>query len=121
MFRDRREAGRQLARALDRYRGAHPLVLGLPRGGVVVGAEIARALDGELDVMLVKKLRTPANAELAMGAVTENGHVALNREVMAAMEVDEQSLEQEIAERRSEMARQRERYGRLPASPTDRQ
>src|SRR2546425_2865767 len=98
MFRDRTEAGRQLARALDRYRSAHPLVLGLPRGGVVVGAEIALALGGELDVMLVKKLRAPANPELAMGAVTENGHMALNREVMAVMEVDEQFLEQGIAE-----------------------
>ena len=59
-FANRQEAGRQLARALAQWRSTQPVVLGLPRGGVVVAAEVARFLSSELDVLLVKKLRPPA-------------------------------------------------------------
>ena len=76
MFADREEAGRQLAGALQAWKAAHPLVLGLPRGGVVVAAEVARALHTDLDVVLVKKLRAPNNPELALGAVGEDGRVS---------------------------------------------
>ncbi|MBI5396482.1 MAG: phosphoribosyltransferase, partial [Verrucomicrobia bacterium] len=71
MFTIRNDAGRKLAAALTAYRGRKPLVLGLPRGGVVVAAEVARALEGELDVLFVKKLGAPDNPELAVGAVGE--------------------------------------------------
>jgi len=105
MFQDRQDAGRQLARALAAYRTEHPLVLGLPRGGVVVAAEVARALDGDLDVLLVKKLRAPGNPELALGAVSEDGRVHLN-----PLDFSETYLQQEIAARRAEMAAQQQRY-----------
>lgn len=76
-FADRADAGRQLAEVLADYRGQHPLVLAIPRGGVSIGRIVADALDGELDVVLVRKLGSPANGEVAVGAVDEQGRVQL--------------------------------------------
>ena len=76
-YADRGDAGRQLARALDSYRGQRPLVLAIPRGGVPIGRIVADALDGDLDVMLVRKLGSPINCEVAIGAVDEQGRVQL--------------------------------------------
>lgn len=73
MFHDRNDAARQLAEALDSYRGRHPLVLAIPRGAVPMAKIIADALGGDLDVVLVRKLRSPANLEFAIGAVDETG------------------------------------------------
>jgi hypothetical protein len=72
-FRDRVDAAAQLARALAAYRGQHPLVLAIPRGAVPMGRLIADALDGELDVVLVRKLGAPGSPEFAVGAVDETG------------------------------------------------
>lgn len=110
MFADRVTAGRELARALEKLRPDKPLVLGLPRGGVVVGAEIARALACDLDVMLVKKLRAPHNPELAIGAVCEEGRPYLNHEVVSITSPSKRYLEGEINERLLEMATQRHIY-----------
>jgi predicted phosphoribosyltransferase len=73
LFDDRIDAGRRLAGALAAYRGRNPLVLAIPRGAVEMGAMLAAELEGELDVVLVKKLRAPENPELAVGAVDETG------------------------------------------------
>jgi len=73
MFIDRSEAALQLAERLQVYRGQHPLVLAIPRGAVPMGKLIAQALDGELDVVLVRKLRAPQQPELAIGAIHESG------------------------------------------------
>lgn len=73
MFRDRLDAARQLASRLDHLKGQHPLVLAIPRGAVPMGAELARLLDGQLNVVLVRKLRAPWQPELAIGAVDETG------------------------------------------------
>jgi predicted phosphoribosyltransferase len=72
-FDDRLDAARQLADALRTYRGTRPVVLAIPRGAVPMGAQIARDLDGELDVVLVRKLGAPGNPEFAVGAVDESG------------------------------------------------
>ena len=72
-FADRADAARQLADALIIYAGEHPLILAIPRGGVPIGALVADALGGDLDVVLVRKLGAPGNAELALGAVDESG------------------------------------------------
>ena len=72
-FADRLDAGRRLASALSAYRGRHPLVLAIPRGAVAMGAEIAKLLGGELDVVLVKKLHAPGSPEFAVGAIDESG------------------------------------------------
>ena len=73
MFRDRLDAARQLASRLDHLKRQHPLVLAIPRGAVPMGAELARLLAGQLDVVLVRKLRAPWQPELAIGAVDETG------------------------------------------------
>jgi len=74
-FRDRADAASRLARRLAAYKGQHPLVLGVPRGGVPMARIIADALDGDVDVVLVRKLRAPGQPELAIGAVDERGTV----------------------------------------------
>ncbi|EON15286.1 phosphoribosyltransferase [Pandoraea sp. SD6-2] len=76
-FFDRADAGRQLARALSHYAGKFPLILGVPRGGVPIAAVVADVLGGDLDVVLVRKLRAPGNPELAIGAVDESGRTFL--------------------------------------------
>ncbi len=97
-FRDRTEAGRALARALGHVAAERPVVLGLPRGGVPVADEVAKALDAELDVIVVRKLGVPFQTELAMGAIGEQGAMVLNRELVAMAAVSERELQ--IIERR---------------------
>jgi predicted phosphoribosyltransferase len=77
-FQDRGQAGRELAKALARFKGCHPLVLGIPRGGVPLAAIVADALDGDLDVVLVRKIGAPGNPELAVGAIDEQGRIQLS-------------------------------------------
>jgi putative phosphoribosyl transferase len=91
-FRDRAEAGRLLAGRLEHLRGSDIVVLGLPRGGVVVATEVARALDAPLDVIVVRKLGVPLQPELAMGAVGEGGVRVLNPEVLRSADVTEEEL-----------------------------
>jgi len=79
-FENREQAAQMLARRLHEYRGQHPLVLAIPRGAVPMGKTVADALDGELDVVLVRKLRAPHNPELAIGSIDENGTVYLGPE-----------------------------------------
>lgn len=86
-FDDRRDAGRQLAAKLAAYAGAQPFVLALPRGGVPVGYEVARALDAPLDVFVVRKLGVPGHEELAMGAVASGGALVLNHHVIYELEL----------------------------------
>jgi len=73
MFRDRNDAARRLAEALEQYRGQNPLVLAIPRGAVPMARIIADELGGDLDVVLVRKLRAPGNPEFALGSVDETG------------------------------------------------
>jgi putative phosphoribosyl transferase len=82
-FTDRADAGRQLARLLERFRGTDVLVLGLPRGGVPVAAEVARRLDAPLDVIIVRKLGLPFDPEVAMGALGEGGVRVVNNRVLS--------------------------------------
>ena len=102
MFTNREEAGRQLGVRLGHLHadpGPGVVVLGLPRGGVVVAAQIATALAAPLDVLVVRKLGAPAQPELAIGAVTDGEHPQriLNRRVIASLRVDPEYLEQEAA------------------------
>ncbi|MBW8330209.1 MAG: phosphoribosyltransferase [Thiobacillus sp.] len=73
MFHNRNEAADRLAIALQAYKGRNPLILAIPRGAVPMGQRLARALDGELDVVLVRKLRAPFNPEFALGSIDESG------------------------------------------------
>lgn len=88
-FKDRHDAGRRLAGRLAMFAGATPppIVLGLPRGGVTVAYEVAMALQAPLDIMLVRKLGTPGNPELAMGALASGGVRVLNEEVIRQLDI----------------------------------
>ncbi len=92
VFADRIDAGRRLARVLEPLRGDDVVVLGLPRGGVPVAFEVARALGAPLDVIVVRKLGVPFQPELAMGAIGENGARVLDAEVLARSGVTETQL-----------------------------
>jgi putative phosphoribosyl transferase len=94
-FADRVEAGKRLASTLSQYKGKQPVVLGIPRGGVVVAREIALALDGALDVVLAHKLGTPGHEELAMGAIAEDGTVFMNENVVSSIPLRQEYLDGE--------------------------
>ena len=109
-FRDRRDAGRQLGTSLATLHLEHPVVVGLPRGGVPVAFEVARALDAPLDVIIVRKLGLPAQPELGMGAIGEDGTRVLNRRVLDAARVTERELAVVEARERSEVERRARRF-----------
>lgn len=110
-FRDRRDAGRQLARALMGYKGAKDtIVLALPRGGVVIGYEVCLLLRLPLDVLVVRKLGTPLNSELAMGALAETGYRHLNTDVITTYGVTVEQLEEEVERQQQEIRRRIEKY-----------
>jgi putative phosphoribosyl transferase len=73
VFANRNQAADMLAKALDAYKGRHPLILAIPRGAVPMGSRLAQALEGDLDVVLVRKLRAPFNPEFAIGSIDESG------------------------------------------------
>ena len=105
-FRNREEAAAQLAARLSAYKGWNPLILGVPRGAVPMARIVADALQGELDVVLVRKLRAPDQPELAIGAVDEAGTVVKGRYFDIADEMyvrDEIRAQQEIIRARREM------------------
>jgi predicted phosphoribosyltransferase len=107
MFRDRQEAALRLAGELMGRTFRDPLVLAIPRGGVAIGAVLARELDAELDVVLARKLRAPGLPELAIGAISEDGQVYLNRNAMEVLEYAENYLTLEQRHQRAEIARRR--------------
>jgi predicted phosphoribosyltransferase len=87
MFRDREEAGRLLAAALESYRGDESVVvLGIPRGAVVIGAEVARYLGAPLDLVIVAKIGAPGNPEFAAGAIDQDGNIMRNPAAGVSME-----------------------------------
>ncbi len=96
-YKDRVEAGQVLAAELLGYKEKNPLVLGLPRGGVIPAAEVARALGAELDVLSVAKIGAPGNRECAIGAVSESGELYLDRSVPGGALVTRAWIEEEKA------------------------
>ena len=122
MFVNRQDAGRQLAQRLEHLKDRHPVVLGLPRGGVVVAARIADALDADMDVLVVRKLRAPAQPELAIGAVTNGEHprTVFNDRVIRMLHVDQEYLDHEIERQLEEVRRRQITYrGGRPAVGLD--
>ena len=116
-FRDRAEAGRVLADALGHLAGRDDVVvLALPRGGVPVAHEVARALGAPLDVFLARKLGVPGQSELAMGAVASGGVRVLHQAVIDALSIAPQAIEEVAAREGAELARREQAYraGRPP-------
>ena len=117
-FRDRSDAGRQLASRLLPLRGTDAVVLGLPRGGVAVAAQVARALDAPLDVILVRKLGVPSQPELGMGAIGEEGARVINADVVRYAQVSEADIRAVERRERAELERRIKRYrGDTPREP----
>jgi putative phosphoribosyl transferase len=119
-FRDRHEAGRALAEELTAYRGKEGLlVLGLARGGVPVGWEIASALHAQLDVFLVRKLGVPRWSELAMGALASGGGVVINENVVSSLNITDEQVREVIDNEAVELERREQAYrgGRPVADP----
>jgi len=110
LFRDRRDAGRKLAALLLRFRGDEPVVLGLPRGGVPVAFEVARALSAPLDILAVRKLGLPSQPELAMGAIGERGARVVNEDLCRRCGVDAAELAAVEQRERSELERRATRF-----------
>jgi predicted phosphoribosyltransferase len=114
-FLDRRDAGARLARSLEPYRKDHPLIIGLPRGGVPVADEIARALDAPLDIIVARKIGAPFQPEYALGAIAPGARV-LRTEEIRALGIREAEIERTIAAETKEMERREQLYraGRAP-------
>ncbi len=123
MFRDRTDAGRQLATRLLPYKDQHPVVLALPRGGVPVAYEIALALNAPLDVLVVRKLGAPDEPELGIGAVVDGEHPlrVLNNDLIRSLGISDAYIEREVALEVEEVRRRQRRYraGRQPVSIAD--
>jgi len=112
IFRDRRDAGRRLAAALAPYCERRPIVLALPRGGVPVGFEVAKALAAPLDVLLVRKIGAPGHEELGLGAVVD-GHdpqLVLNEDLVRAVAPPAGYIEAEEQRQLAEIKRRRQEY-----------
>jgi len=119
MFSDRRAAGRALAVVLAAYKDVDAVVLALPRGGVPIGYEIARALGVPLDVIVVRKLRAPDEPELGLGAVVDGDHPesVLNEEVVEALKISPEYLDNEIRLQLREIQRRQQIYRKGRAAP----
>jgi putative phosphoribosyl transferase len=117
-FRDRVDAGRRLAERLRHYAGRPDLiVLGLPRGGIPVAAQVASALGAPLDVFLVRKLGVPGHVELAMGAIAEGGASVLNEDLVASLAVPRRAIEDVAAREQVELDRRKRLYRGARPSP----
>jgi putative phosphoribosyl transferase len=120
MFKDRSDAGRQLASRLARYTALEPVVVGLPRGGLPVAAEVADRLGAPLDIIVVRKIGLPWQPELGIGAVAEGGIRVLNDVLVEEVGIEPIELEAATARERVELARRVHRYrGERSAVPVD--
>jgi putative phosphoribosyl transferase len=118
MFRDRSDAGRRLAERLLPHKGEHPIVLALPRGGVAVGLEVAKALSAPLDLVLVRKIGAPTQPELAAAAIVdgERPTIVVNRDVVDGLSIPARYIEEEADRQLKEIERRRSLY--LPGRPS---
>jgi putative phosphoribosyl transferase len=105
LFRDRKDSGRSLADALERYKGTNAIVIALPRGGVVVGNEVSQALGLRLDVIVTRKIGAPSNPEYAIGAIAETGNAQLNEEEIRLYGIPSRYIDDEIQRQRLEIER----------------
>lgn len=110
LFADRRDAGHHLARALAHYRGQRAMVLGLPRGGLPVAAEVAAELELRLDVIVAHKLGAPGNPEYAIGAVAESDGLQLDMEAIYVLGIPRAYIKREQAEQEAEIERRVAKY-----------
>jgi len=113
VFNDRHHAGKLIAEKLSEYKNKSVVVLGVPRGGMIVAYEIAVSLNAELDLVLAHKLGTPGHEELAMGSVSENGYVFLNRDIIAQLRISENSINVEKNRQFNELNRRAAEFRKI--------
>lgn len=116
-FRDRTDAGRLLASGLEHLRGERPVVLGIPRGGVIVAAEIAKALDAPLDVLVVRKLGVPGREEFGFGAIGADGVRVLDDDIVVMLHISDEAVAEVEARERAEVERRITAYRGDAPSP----
>lgn len=112
LFKNRPDAGRKLAERLRKYGDIQPVILALPRGGVPVGYEVARALDAPLDILLVRKISVPMASELAAGAVVDGSHpqVVLNDDIVRRYNIPQPYIMDRVKQQLAEIERRRKLY-----------
>lgn len=109
-FKDRYDAGRKLAAELIKYKDENPVIVALPRGGVIIGFEIAKLLKAPLDVIVARKIGAPFYPELGIGAIAPNGIKILDKNLIKSLNVSERALEKIIEQETIEMKRRSELY-----------
>ena len=118
LFQDRTQAGRKLAMALGRFKASHPLILALPRGGVPVAYEVARALAADMDLLLVRKIGAPGHEEVALGAVIDGAspQLVLNEDLVRDLAPSPNYIRAQMHRELEELERRRRTYiGDKPA------
>ncbi len=110
MFRDRRDAGKKLAKILKKYYNEKVLVLAIPRGGVIVADEIAKELNANLDIVVPRKIGSPGNPELAIGAVAQDGSLYLDENLIRDLEVSEDYIKKQKEKEVNEIKRRLKIY-----------
>lgn len=110
LFEDRKQAGKKLASKLEKFKNRKVIVLGIPRGGIVIGYEVAKRLQAPLDVVVPRKLRAPNQPELAIGAITEDGNIILNQQLVNSLNVSSDYLEKESERQKLEIDRRLQTY-----------
>jgi len=119
MFKNRIEAGKKLAHKLKELNLENPVIVALPKGGIPIGVEIAKELNLPLDILFVKKIPSPLDKEVAIGSVSENGLVFVNKKTidflaLKGIDIDEEYIQKTAMEKIQEMARKREKYNIQP-------
>lgn len=110
LFRDRVDAGKKLGSAMKQLGGCGVVVLGLPRGGVVVASEVADALGASLDVIVTRKIGAPGEPEYALGAVAQDGEVIIDRQAAESLGVSREYIDAEIGRKRKEVKERTNRF-----------
>lgn len=118
IYKDRYDAGQQLAEKLLKYKNEKPIVVALPRGGVILGYEVAKVLQSPLDIIIARKIGAPSQPELGIGAIAPNGVRILNHGLIANLGLSELQIEQIIEKEVIEMNRRIELY-RSKSPPYD--
>jgi putative phosphoribosyl transferase len=109
LFRNREEAGKKLAGVLKEFKGKDVIVLGIPRGGVVVANEVAKSLGAPLDVVVTRKIEAPGEPEYALGAVTQEGEVIMDRQAAESLGASPAYLDDQIRKKKGEVKERMER------------
>jgi putative phosphoribosyl transferase len=110
LFRDRVEAGKKLADALKEFKGKDVVILGIPRGGVVVANEVAKALGAPLDVVVTRKIEAPGEPEYALGAVTQEGDILMDRLAAESLGASQAYIDDQVRKKREEVKERMRRF-----------